>query len=180
LLRPWTSAGRIYFHGRVGIEDFLWTGAVGGIASVIGELLLKERLATMRSQPRKRHYAPFVVVVVIFTSSSFGIRTKTIYNTVIAFSVRAVVIALLRSDLVPSMLVGALSLLPYISSCFSVFSSSIPASFIASTTFPVSSWESTSSESLSRSFSSPQPEFRIDPIYQEEEVLGSALYGKMI
>jgi len=174
LLRPWTSAGRIYFRGRVGIEDFLWAAAVGGIASVIGELLLKERLATMRSQPRKRHYASFVVVVVIFTSSSFGIRTKTIYNTVIAFSVRAVVIALLRSDLVPSMLVGALSLLPYISSCFSVFSSSIPASFIASTTFPVS-WESTSSESLSRSFSSPQPEFRIDPIYQEEEVWGSAL-----
>src|ERR1700688_3696629 len=39
---------------RVGIEDVLWAAAVGGIASVVGELLLKEGLATMRSQARKR------------------------------------------------------------------------------------------------------------------------------
>jgi hypothetical protein len=61
---------------RVGIEDFLWAAAVGGIASVVGELLLKERLATMRSQPLNRHYAPFAVIVVILSRSSFGIHTK--------------------------------------------------------------------------------------------------------
>ncbi len=90
-------------------EDFLWAAAVGGIASVVGELLLKERLATMRSRPRKRHYAPFAVIVVIFIALELWHSNKTIYNTIIAFAVGAVVIAFLRSDLVLSMLVGALS-----------------------------------------------------------------------
>jgi len=34
---------------RVGIEDFLWAGAAGGIASVVGEIVLKERLAARRN-----------------------------------------------------------------------------------------------------------------------------------
>jgi hypothetical protein len=94
---------------RVGIEDVLWAAAVGGIASVIGEILLRERLATMRGLPRKRHYAPFVFVVVVFIALEFWHPDKTMYNTIIAFAAGALVIAYLRSDLVPSMLVGALS-----------------------------------------------------------------------
>src|SRR5258708_22358717 len=94
---------------RVGIEDFLWAAAVGGIASVVGELLLKERLATMRSRPRKRHYAPFAVIVVIFIALELWHSYTTIYNTIIAFAVGAVVIAFLRTALVLSMLAGALS-----------------------------------------------------------------------
>ena len=42
---------------RVGIEDFLWAAAVGGIASVVGEIFLKERLGAMRKSRHKRHYA---------------------------------------------------------------------------------------------------------------------------
>ncbi len=94
---------------RVGIEDFLWAAAVGGMASVIGELLLKERLAAMRSQPRKRHYAPFVVIVVLFIALDLRPPHNTMQNTILAFAVGAVVIAFLRRDLVPSMFVGALS-----------------------------------------------------------------------
>ena len=33
---------------RVGIEDFLWAAAVGGIASVIGEVLIENKLAALR------------------------------------------------------------------------------------------------------------------------------------
>jgi len=51
---------------RVGIEDVLWAAAVGGIASVVAEILLKERLSALRKGVRKRHLAPFVVVVVVF------------------------------------------------------------------------------------------------------------------
>jgi hypothetical protein len=94
---------------RVGIEDFLWAAAVGGIASVVGELLLKEGLATMRSQARKRHYAPFVVIAVIFIAVELWHPHKTMYNTIIAFAAGALVIAFLRSDLVPLMLISALS-----------------------------------------------------------------------
>ena len=49
-------------HIRVGIEDFLWAGAVGGIASMVGEFSLKERLATHRKQRHRKHIAPFVVM----------------------------------------------------------------------------------------------------------------------
>jgi lycopene cyclase-like protein len=94
---------------RVGIEDVLWAAAVGGIASVIGEILLRERLATMRGMPRSRHFAPFVVVVAVFLALQFWHPGKTIYNTIIAFAAGALVIAYRRSDLIPSMLVGAMS-----------------------------------------------------------------------
>ncbi len=94
---------------RVGIEDVLWAAAVGGIASVVAEILLKERLSALRKGARKRHFAPFVVVVVVFIALEVWHPGKTIYNTIIAFAVGALVIAYLRSDLVPTMLTGALS-----------------------------------------------------------------------
>ena len=94
---------------RVGIEDVLWAAEVGGIASVIAEMLLRERLATARSARRERHYAPFAVIVVVFLALEFWHPGKTIYNTMVAFAIGALVIAYLRSDLVPSMLVGAMS-----------------------------------------------------------------------
>jgi hypothetical protein len=94
---------------RVGIEDVLWAAAVGGIASVIGEILLKEKLSAIRKGPRERHYTPFVVVIVVFIALEFWRPGKTIYNTIVAFAIGALVIAYLRRDLVPSMLVGALS-----------------------------------------------------------------------
>ncbi len=94
---------------RVGIEDVLWAAAVGGIASVVAEILLKEKLSVIRKAARKRHFAPFVVVVVVFIALESWHPGKTIYNTIIAFAVGALVIAYLRSDLVPTMLTGALS-----------------------------------------------------------------------
>src|SRR6266849_2143062 len=92
---------------RMGIEDFLWAGAVGGIASVVGEIFLKERLAARRKQPRKKHYAPFIVMVVVFVILWLWHPDKNIYNTVIAFTACALVVAFLRRDLILSMFVGA-------------------------------------------------------------------------
>src|SRR5689334_22366207 len=92
---------------RVGIEDFLWAGAVGGIASVVGELFLKERLAARRKEHRKKHYAPFIVMLAVFLILWRFYPNKNIYNTAIAFAVCAVVVAFLRSDLIPTMLIGA-------------------------------------------------------------------------
>jgi len=94
---------------RVGIEDALWAAAVGGIASVVAEILLKERLSALRKGVRKRHLGPFILVVVVFIVLQLWHPGKTIYNTIIAFAIGAVVIAVLRSDLIPTMLAGALS-----------------------------------------------------------------------
>jgi hypothetical protein len=92
---------------RVGIEDFLWAAAVGGIASVVGELFLRERLGAIRKSRHKRHYAPFVLVVVVFVALYFGLHWKTMNATIISFAVGVLVLGYLRRDLVPLMLTSA-------------------------------------------------------------------------
>jgi hypothetical protein len=94
---------------HVGIEDFLWAGAVGGIASILGEYILKERLVVARTSGRRIHYAPFVVVVALFLVLEFAFRHKTIYNMVISFAVGAIVVAFMRPDLIRLMLTGAMN-----------------------------------------------------------------------
>ena len=93
----------------VGIEDFLWAAAVGGLASVVGELLLKERLAATRKLQRKRHYAPFVFAVVVFVVLEAWHPGKTMENTIISLAFGALTLAYLRPDLLPLMLTSALS-----------------------------------------------------------------------
>jgi len=95
-------------HIRVGIEDFLWAGAVGGIASVVGEMVLKETLAARRREHRKKHYAPFIVMLVVFLICWAQFPQKNIYNTAIAFLACGLVVAFLRSDLIPTMVIGAI------------------------------------------------------------------------
>jgi hypothetical protein len=92
---------------RVGIEDVLWAAAVGGIASAIGETILRERLAARRKLPRKRHYFPFAVLVLVFLLLEFSRHNKTIYNTIISFTVCALIVTFLRADLILTMLAGA-------------------------------------------------------------------------
>jgi Lycopene cyclase len=106
---------------RVGIEDFLWAAAVGGIASVVGEILLKERLSALRRTARKRHFAPFIVVVGVFMVLEFWHPGKTIYNCIIAFAIGAALIACVRSDLIPTMCTGALSFTVLYFALFLVF-----------------------------------------------------------
>lgn len=94
---------------RVGIEDFLWAAAVGGLASVVGEIFLRERLAGIRKSRHKRHYAPFALVVVVFVLFRFGLHIRTMNATIISFAVGALVLGYLRRDLVPLMLTSAVS-----------------------------------------------------------------------
>jgi hypothetical protein len=94
---------------HVGIEDFLWAAAVGGMAAVVGEILLKEKLREVRSRRRKRHYGPFIVIVVVFAALEFWHSNKTMLNTIVCFAVGAVVLAYLRRDLIPLMLTGLAS-----------------------------------------------------------------------
>jgi len=94
---------------RVGIEDFLWAAAVGGIASAVGEILLREKLAAIRRSRHKRHYAPFVLIVVIFAALELWRRNKTMDNTIISFAIGALVLAYLRRNLIPLMIVSTVS-----------------------------------------------------------------------
>jgi len=94
---------------RVGIEDVLWAAAVGGIASVVGEILLRESLAAMRRLSRERHYAPFILIVVVFVALEFWHPGKTMDNTIVSFAAGGIALAYLRRDLLPLMLTSGLS-----------------------------------------------------------------------
>jgi len=94
---------------RVGIEDFFWAAAVGGIAAIVGEISLGESLAELRTTRHKRHYAPFVVAAVVFLGLEFGLHWKTMTSTIVALAVCALVLAHLRRNLVVLMLVSATS-----------------------------------------------------------------------
>jgi Lycopene cyclase len=94
---------------RVGIEDFLWAAAVGGIAAIVGEISLGERLGEIRKSRHKRHYAPFIVAIVVFLSLEFGFHWKTMTSTIVALAVCALVLACMRRDLVLLMLLSATS-----------------------------------------------------------------------
>jgi hypothetical protein len=93
---------------RVGIEDFLWAAAVGGIASVVGEVLIKERLAAIRRSRHTRHYGPFVLIAALFVVLQFW-RNNTMDNTIISFAAGALILAYLRRDLIPLMLTSSAS-----------------------------------------------------------------------
>jgi hypothetical protein len=94
---------------RVGIEDFLWAAAVGGIAAIIGELSLQEKLGAIRRSRHKRHYAPFIIAILIFLGLKFGLHWKMMTSTIAGLAVCALVLAYLRRDLIPLMLVSASS-----------------------------------------------------------------------
>jgi hypothetical protein len=94
---------------RVGIEDFLWAASVGGIAAIVGEILLKEHLRILRKSRHERHYVPFGVAALVFVALRFALHWKTINSTIVALAVCAAVLAYLRPNLARLMLTSALS-----------------------------------------------------------------------
>jgi len=107
----WTPPSLFNLDARykVGMEDFLWAAAVGGIASVIGEIALEERLTRSRQEKRKRHYAPFLVLGILLVVLQLWHPGKTIYNMIAALSVCALVLLLLRPDLCWLQAIGAVT-----------------------------------------------------------------------
>jgi hypothetical protein len=92
----------------IGIEDVIWSAAVGGIASAASEILFRERLARMRSRDDAPRYAPLVLIVVLFVAMELVWPARSIYNMIIAFVAGALLIAHSRSDLIGRMLRGSL------------------------------------------------------------------------
>lgn len=91
---------------RVGIEDFLWAAAVGGIAAIIGELVLKDHLAALRQTRHTRHYWPFLVIAAIVTGLQIWHPQSSMINVVIGGAAGALLFAWLRPDLIRLMLMS--------------------------------------------------------------------------
>jgi len=94
---------------RVGIEDFLWAAAVGGIAAIIGELSLQEKLGAIRRSRHRRHYAPFIIAILVFLGLKFGLHWKMMTSTIVGLAACSLLLAYLRRDLIQLMLVSVSS-----------------------------------------------------------------------
>lgn len=94
---------------RVGIEDFLWVAAVGGIAAIVGELGLKEKLARIRQSRHVRHYWPFLLIAGLLVVLELWHPQKTMENVIFSGIAGALVLAFLRHDLIPLMLTSTAS-----------------------------------------------------------------------
>ena len=94
---------------HVGIEDFLWAAAVGGMAAILGEIVLKDHLDRLRSRRHKRHYTPLIALAAVFGALELWHPGETMINTIVAFAAGAVVLAFLRADLIPLMVSGLVS-----------------------------------------------------------------------
>jgi hypothetical protein len=105
----WSPPSLFNLDNRIGIsiEDIVWSAAVGGIASVVGEICFKSNLRERRGVRRRRHYAPFVIVIGIFILLEVLRSDKAIYNMIAAFALGVIVLACVRPDLILQMVLGA-------------------------------------------------------------------------
>jgi hypothetical protein len=91
----------------ISIEDVLWSGAVGGIASSVSEIAFHQRLEEMRQRSGERKYGPLFVMIGVFVVLELLRPADSIFNMIIAFAAGAALIAVLRRDLIGRMTRGA-------------------------------------------------------------------------
>jgi hypothetical protein len=91
----------------IGIEDILWSAAVGGIAAVTGEVLFRERLVPISSQPKRNVLVPIGAAVLVFAVLELLNRHTAMNNLLAGFVTGSAVIAIVRRDLLSYMLRSA-------------------------------------------------------------------------
>jgi hypothetical protein len=92
----------------ISIEDILWSAAVGGIASVVSELLSGDRLVLIRGRRLAPRYEPLILVAAIFVVLEIFMPQRSMYNMIYAFLFGAVSIAYYRRDLIVHMINGGI------------------------------------------------------------------------
>lgn len=83
----------------VGIESFIFLFLMAGIVSVVYEFFWRERLVKLGHAGR-HHYWILFVIPMVFLLSNILFPTNAIYNLMIVGAAGAIIIALLRKDLI--------------------------------------------------------------------------------
>jgi len=91
----------------IGIEDVLWSAAVGGIAAAASEIIFQQRLVRMRHGDENPRYVPLALIAGLFVLLEVISPETSIYNMIGAFTAGAALIVYLRPDLTGRMLRGA-------------------------------------------------------------------------
>ena len=89
------------FNGwAIGIEDFLFGFFIGGIASVIYEVLFRKHFRTIKKRRPKSFVTLLVFALFVFVTSILFISgLNSIYSTSIAMILIGVLVSVLRKDL---------------------------------------------------------------------------------
>lgn len=90
-----------------GVEDFIFSFFVGGIAAIIYEVVTKSKVKKFR--PKHRGILPIILFTLLFLVLEAVFPHTTIYNIFIALCGGSLYIGLLRRDLFTEMLVSGLT-----------------------------------------------------------------------
>lgn len=91
-----------------GLEGFLYSFCVAGIAAVIYEFLEKRKTVKIK-RDKKLHLGPFIVFVLVYVILEIFSPAKPMLDLTAAFVCGAVLTALLRPDLLKQILVSGLT-----------------------------------------------------------------------
>ena len=100
---PWYWNPRMLFNLKPGIESFIFAFAIGGIAAVLYEVVLKKHLRKAKEKriKTKRHlYALAGVVIFSMILFSFVFKKGLIYTGIISMALGAITIMISRKDLI--------------------------------------------------------------------------------
>ena len=82
-----------------GIESLLFGFCIGGIASILYEFINKKKLKKVRKY-KQSDFAPYLIFAILFLGLEIILPEKSIYNLSISLIIMAIIIALLRKDLI--------------------------------------------------------------------------------
>jgi hypothetical protein len=84
---------------ELGVESFLFSFFVGGIAVVVFEVINKKR-TTQKWFDRKIHFLPFIFFILTYLVMELFLPYLTIYNLTFSLLLGAVIIGFIRKDLI--------------------------------------------------------------------------------
>jgi hypothetical protein len=116
---------------RFDIESFIFCFAIGGVASVLYESLVRVRHEKMDSREinrvkRAEHYAAFAVIPIAFAALEFATGLNSIYSASAAMLLGSACVAAFRPDLLRMMVVGGLVFLALYFIFFLLFTLAYP------------------------------------------------------
>ncbi|MFC1800944.1 lycopene cyclase domain-containing protein [Nanoarchaeota archaeon] len=106
---PWYWNPQTLFNLRPGIESFIFAFLIGGCVSVLYKVLFKKKIKKLKKTKNKKHF--FILFGVLLASMvflSFIFKMNLIYTGIISMVLGALVICLLRKDLIKESLYGGL------------------------------------------------------------------------
>lgn len=105
-------------HTPIGIEDFLFGFTIGGIASVIYEIIFKKRTIKKSFEPLNKKYITnsgvILLLPILFFGGSIYLGLNTFYSSLLGYGIPLLIMYIKRKDLILNSIISGILLLSII------------------------------------------------------------------